>query len=368
MNRPGHTIKEDTISGTLFAKSCKIAYLGNSVTVQKDGYRGILHEKLCVLTGQAHTAINAALGGIGSLATCFLVPDLVLRHKPDICFVECATADIGGSTPLWQTGAAVEGILRQLLAAKIKVCVLNISRSADILNDPAKVIPVYEKVAAYYRIPSISFNNFWGETLVHNDSPLLYDGIHTNASGAEWIAGQVTAWIESGSADLISSNNKELLFPGAYQYPDIVPATEQMIKGKGRSAKFRFALPFVEIIPGNEITYTISSGELVAILVIANEESGVVELRYGNESTFVQLYDKWCSKERLQAILLETPLRNAAVKLLIPDRDWAERGANTTTNAFQKKAASLKVAGFMINRFNDNYDRHTLWRQNRSRL
>src|SRR6266516_2318846 len=86
----------------------RIAYLGNSVTAQREGFRPLLHERLTAHFGQPHRLINAGLGGVGSLASLFTMEDLVLRFAPDLCFIECTTGDMGVRTPVTTIGPILE--------------------------------------------------------------------------------------------------------------------------------------------------------------------------------------------------------------------------------------------------------------------
>ena len=146
------------ISGALNAGSVKIAFLGNSVSAQKEGYRLYLQQNISKHFGHKFQFVNASLGGIGSLACSFLVDDFVLRHKPDMCFVECATADTGGATPLQYIGPAVEGIIGQLISNNIKVCLIYLYRHKDDFLVNEKVIGLYEQVARHYKIPSLNIH------------------------------------------------------------------------------------------------------------------------------------------------------------------------------------------------------------------
>jgi hypothetical protein len=52
-----------------------IAYLGNSVTAQKDGYRPYLHKGLVKRFGHEHKAVNAGFGGVGSIGSVCTMDD-----------------------------------------------------------------------------------------------------------------------------------------------------------------------------------------------------------------------------------------------------------------------------------------------------
>ena len=84
----------------LQTRACKIAFLGNSVTAQKEGYAYQLASQINDYFHPTHEFIFAGIGGIGSLASCFLIEDFVLRHQPDFCFVECTLLILAMQLPL----------------------------------------------------------------------------------------------------------------------------------------------------------------------------------------------------------------------------------------------------------------------------
>ncbi|MGK7892501.1 MAG: hypothetical protein AB4372_02315, partial [Xenococcus sp. (in: cyanobacteria)] len=59
-------------------KNCKIAYLGSSVTLQKEGYRSFLHQLLCDRSKKTHKQINASIGDTGSITAVFTMEEDVL--------------------------------------------------------------------------------------------------------------------------------------------------------------------------------------------------------------------------------------------------------------------------------------------------
>src|SRR2546421_13112123 len=60
-----------------------IAYLGASVTLQRDAYRPRLHARLQRRTGHEHRSITAAGGYAGAISAVFLMDNFFARHCPD---------------------------------------------------------------------------------------------------------------------------------------------------------------------------------------------------------------------------------------------------------------------------------------------
>ena len=73
----------------LSARPGPVAYLGNSVTAQKDGFRTLLHPLIEAECENRLRAVNAGFGGVGSLASVCFMDRLVVRHAPRLCFIAC---------------------------------------------------------------------------------------------------------------------------------------------------------------------------------------------------------------------------------------------------------------------------------------
>ena len=108
-------IKRDGLPN-FFAKvksgdNVKIAYFGGSITAA-NGWRVFTREWLSEqYPDTKFTEINAAIGGTGSDLGVYRLGRDVLKHEPDLMFVEFAVND-GGAAPenIWK---AMEGIVRQ---------------------------------------------------------------------------------------------------------------------------------------------------------------------------------------------------------------------------------------------------------------
>lgn len=99
--------------------------MGNSVASQKVGLKLFLKEKLDSISGFNHN-INAGLGGVGSIASYFIVGDFVIRHKPNIYFVECTVADIGSAMPISSIGSPIFGINKRRVATSVNIYVIHL--------------------------------------------------------------------------------------------------------------------------------------------------------------------------------------------------------------------------------------------------
>lgn len=139
----------------------KIAYLGGSITAA-DGWRPKTTEWFKKTFPNAKiNEINAAIGGTGSNLGVFRLFHDVLRHQPDLLFVEFAVND-GGVLPenIWRS---MEGIVRQTWKADSQtdiVFVYTVSEASakepreGVCNKPMSSM---ELLADFYGIPSINF-------------------------------------------------------------------------------------------------------------------------------------------------------------------------------------------------------------------
>ncbi|MCB9923266.1 MAG: SGNH/GDSL hydrolase family protein [Planctomycetaceae bacterium] len=163
---PAELIRQRDGLGNVLAKlrageSVNIAYLGGSITAAP-GWRVKTREWFSREFPNAEVQeIHAAIGGTGSDLGVFRVERDVLRHKPDLLFVEFAVND-GGASPqrIWQ---AMEGIVRQTWAADphTDICFVytyRVGYEADLQQGLCpRAASAMEMLADHYRIPSINF-------------------------------------------------------------------------------------------------------------------------------------------------------------------------------------------------------------------
>ena len=90
----------------------RIAYFGGSITAQ-NGWRPQSLEYFRSLSpSRKADEIHAAIGGTGSELGAFRLEQDVLRHKPDLVFVEFAVNDAGTSP--YRIRQSMEGIVRHI--------------------------------------------------------------------------------------------------------------------------------------------------------------------------------------------------------------------------------------------------------------
>jgi hypothetical protein len=299
------------------------------------------------------------------LASAFLTDDFVLRYQPDICFVECTVADIGAATPQRYIAAAVEGITRKLLAKNCKVCFVHLYNSNTDEERKDNVISLYEKVIEHYHLPSVNIS----KTLAgYPSSDIVYDGIHTSAKGSQITAEYLFAAFEAICKQEPNQIDFSLPFQSVTVFPFqhtqiIIPATSMIDSSKPfKEKRFRGIIKYLQIHENNTLCYVPAEGSIVGVLIVADEESGVVLMESNSNSVYVQTHDQWCDRERIQAIILSEPvLAGNEFCISLSAREEADRGANGSANPMKKRGISLKIIGLMCAFQNEPETKSRLW-------
>ena len=139
----------------------RVAYLGGSITAQ-EGWRVYSRNWMQKQFPQTNfVEINAAIGGTGSDFGVFRLTEHVLQYKPDLVFVEFAVND--DRKPSEKIIRSMEGIVRQIwqMNPQTDICFIYTIKGDYLETElagklPASVVEM-EKVADWYKIPSINF-------------------------------------------------------------------------------------------------------------------------------------------------------------------------------------------------------------------
>jgi lysophospholipase L1-like esterase len=138
----------------------RVAFLGGSITAAPGWRVHALAELRRIYPRATFTEIFAAVPGTGSDYGAARVERDVLRHRPDLLFVEFAVND-GTGSPLVE--GCMEGIVRQTWAAnpRTDVCfvytVAETQVAARRAGERPGVVQSMEKIAAHYAIPTVDF-------------------------------------------------------------------------------------------------------------------------------------------------------------------------------------------------------------------
>ncbi len=320
-----------------------IAYLGNSLTVQKAGYRPALHQQLEQRWGAPVRQVNAGLGGVGSLACACLLDLIVLRHRPDLCLIECSASDMLGATPAAQIGPSFETIVRELLVAAVEPVLLHLPWRRSEPAQRASTLAAYQRVSEHYGISSVSLWDRW----VPHDGALLADGTHLTRLGGEEVAEAITPLLDSAwrrrRPRLPLPQPLHLRRP---QWLAAAASDPQISATAGcRRSRFRLSLPMLEVPAGEAVVITPPPGEAITgVLVVADNDSGVVELSSHGQQECVQIRDQWCDQPRLQMILLD-PAITGTLQLQMTGLCDADRDCRVQTPASMPPGTVLRLIG-----------------------
>lgn len=291
-----------------------IAYLGNSVTAQQQGYRSPLHAGLCARFGHAHRAVNAGFGGVGSLASLGTMDDLVIAHRPQLCFIECLTGDIGVGLHR-DTGAALEGMLTKLAAIGCAACFLQLPRAAknDASEDSADIhratvqaiVETYDRVARHYAVAVIDARARFSDA-----GPWFFrDTVHVTEAG-----GAATASFILGMLEPLWSIDPGVARPGRCHDRDLSGATTIGLdpawfeRPPIEQGRFRLVRAYAVLAAGNIVRPDLPRHDLIGLLVVVGPDSA--RIRIGSDVH--ELRDRWSHYERLHALILDQAVPTGA--------------------------------------------------------
>jgi hypothetical protein len=340
------------IGERLRREPCSIAYLGASVTVQREGYRPRLHELLEDRFAQQHRAVFAGLGAVGAVGAVFVVDKLVLSREPDLCLIEYATGDYGSDRTIEEVEAALEGIVIKLRRAGIQPCFLHLYR-ADWTERANQILAATERVAERHCVPSVDLATVLRDLVsagTLDDTALFRDGIHTTPEGSQLVAELaalgVVSIAESGQTE---AGQQTIPAPSGEDFSgaEFVPARAEDAGGAGRMGLFRFQQPYLEITQDAVIRRRFD-GELVGLMVLHGPESG--ELRLTDDadgSQHAMIWDNTCFYERLGAKLLKRRVAAGAdMTIELTDKPPDYSLCSRPVQAPERRV--LRVAGYMV--------------------
>lgn len=226
-----------------------VAYLGGSITAAP-GYR-VQTEKYLHAAYPETTikAINAGVGGTGSSLGVFRIDDDVLKHHPDLVFVEFAVNDNGGDS--LTICRAMEGIVRKIRAQDplTDICFLYTINEPMVATFEKGDLPASMKymqlIADYYKLPAINLGVdilhlmeqgklvFQGEKGATYGDKIVFtrDRTHPTEEGHQCY----TSTIKTALAQLKKIDRptgKQLppaLYPGNFQYAKVILPNDKAV-------------------------------------------------------------------------------------------------------------------------------------------
>ena len=267
---------------------------------------------------------------MGSLCT---MDDLVLRHEPTVCFIECLTGDLGVGLHA-DTGAALEGIVRKLAAADSAACFLNLPRQDVEQSIDNPVVSVYRRVTAHHDIPSIDI----GRPSHDEAADVFRDVVHTTVSGGKRMAGLILTELES-ILETLTPRAAAPLFDKDYSSARVVPVDLDALRDQANveAGRFRLAYSYLEVAPDNELHFYSCTEELLGLLLVVGPHSGPTII----DGKRYDLRDRWCSYSRLHALVFEAAVPTDRHVAIFPLDD--ARGSSTPPSR-------VKAIGFLTRR------------------
>jgi lysophospholipase L1-like esterase len=154
------------------------------------------------------TEVNATIGGTGSDLGAFRCGEDLLRHKPDLVFVEFAVNDYERAEGL--TLRAMEGIVLQIRRATPDTDIVFVYTATKSMDEAysRREVPLsvmrHARVAARYAIPEINVGKALYETVSTEHGgdwrAVTIDDVHPNDDGYALYARQVTGFLEAALA------------------------------------------------------------------------------------------------------------------------------------------------------------------------
>lgn len=315
----------------------RIAYIGGSNTVMKEGWRPRLHEWFNQTYPQSggHTEINLSIGAIGTLAASFLIPENLRGQKPDLAVVEYSINDFNWMS--WEggyfgnelqtaltTSSSVEGLVRMIKweNPSCDVIFLHMPMRGQLLGNYKFVtdpIAEYEKLAGYYRIPSIftpgGFRDLEASgTICRGDyeQTLFKDDAHLSPQGLDICMKFLTGSL----SQLLEGTTQTVPVPAPMNRITTVdakalPVLPHMIEGPYTIEQFknsRFDLPYFSLPAGSrlKVRYT---GVVVGIgSAFGPDTPGQYRGNIDGRETRLELYTNYCVKPHLGSIILNKDL------------------------------------------------------------
>jgi lysophospholipase L1-like esterase len=331
----------------------RIAYLGGSIT-KSPGWRTMTVEWFREQHPEATIeGINAGISGTGSDLAVFRLERDVIRHDPDLLFVEFACND--GNTSTERILKSMEGIVRQARRAvsDLDICFVYTLHQGMLPEMQEGKLPrtvrAHETVADHYGIPTILmgrevarlegegklvFTGKWpnteGERAALGDRILFsMDGAHPYEAGhrlyAEAVARSMKAIAGIGEpgAHMLRSPFRKDNFESARPIPldraTLSPGWRKLdLAGDPRMGEFVERMEFGDHVadlwvaekPGESMTVRFRGTSIMLYDVMGPDAGHIAVTIDDKEPRLVLRFDEWCTGHRLTAFVAATDLPN----------------------------------------------------------
>ena len=337
------------------------------------------------------------LAAPAAISAPFAVQHDLLRHKPDLVFVEFAVNDF--HTPPERIWPAMEGIVRQIWAAdpRTDICFVYtlVQKMTEILieGECPSSISADEMLAEHYGIPSINVALRIAELAAEGklivqpdagvsaedaaaqaaaDGKILFsqDGCHPLEAGHAIYTEVIAAAIEQMQASKPINHAEKLSEPfveNHWQAAQFVPIEPAMLTGSWRplppdaelSEKFanRLGTIYEAVEPGDKLTIRFR-GSLVKLYDLLGPDGGQVMITVdGKTRGPVPRFDSFCTYHRLATLHLAANLDPQAVHELTVELLAAQPDRSVVTDKIKDQpdfdpqkydGTRLRVGGVLI--------------------
>lgn len=297
-----------------------LAYIGNSVSAQKGSYKHVLNDLLMEHHFQEAKIIHCTLGGIGSLGISFFMDRFIGNTEIDLCFIETFVADAGGATPTYYIPSALKGILKHDSLKNALIIPLFLYRSDITFERCLSIIDIYMEVFTAFNLVSVNLfmhiNELFEEGAIFREE-IVYDKVHTTSKGASYYAKyiyeKIKPLLEKNQAEWFNEKKEKDSFEGGRKHVNSIlpkklePFTRYIISGSYSKGLFRLSLPYIKINRGDSVEVHLGNFECVGLIVIADDESGVLDIERNEEVYSIQIFDAWCDRARIQVVIFPKP-------------------------------------------------------------
>lgn len=383
--------------GNVFAKlekggEVRIAYFGGSITAQ-EGWRPKTLKWFREAYPQAKIVeINAAIGGTGSDLGVYRYQQDVLRHQPDLVFVEFSVND-GGASPenIWR---GMEGIVRQTWAANpvTDLCYVYTFRTGYETDLDRGFCPraaaADEVLADHYGIPSINMamrtaelaregkllyvpkKDAAGQELPTPEGTILFskDGVHPLDAGHGVYTQVITEALALMKAESKPAPHvlKPALMADHWQQAKLVPLEPGMLtpgwkqlpttEGLGKSFQNRMPQIWEASRAGERISFKFK-GTAVKLYDLLGPDAGqVVCTLDGKISPPRPRFDSYCTYHRLASLTIGEGLPDTVHTVTVeihpdqPDRSSVTNIEKTKPGFDPKKydGTAIRVGSLML--------------------
>lgn len=319
-------------------ETVKVAYLGGSITCQA-GYRV---KSLAWLQEQYPEAeieeIFAGIGGTPSHLGAYRFGQDVLRHKPDLLFVEFAVNDSGSN--IEDVLRSMEGIVRQTWKADITTDIVFVYTIRSGMFEELqqgryqKAACAHEEVADYYNIPSVHMGCMAakleeeGKLIVQGDrppkdvdamaqTPIVFsaDGVHPFEETGHELYMQALERSLPGSFASGKPGSRFLREPmraDCREHAKMVPLSRDMMTGDWRllseddptARKFARYMPnlWMAETPGAKLTIRFRGTHIGFYDLIAPEAGQIILRLDGEELPVRPRFDKYAAYSRISSL------------------------------------------------------------------